>query len=44
MSKIIFDNNTDYEDVYRITELIYGDVAARGEGCCDDHRRQLDGY
>lgn len=37
MAKIIFDNNTDYSDVYRITQLIYGDVAAlSGTTCCNE--------
>lgn len=34
MAKVIFNEFTDYQQVYGITKLIFGDVAARGTNCC----------
>lgn len=34
MNKIVFDESTDYADVYRIVKLMRGDIVARGKRCC----------
>lgn len=33
-NKIPFDDTTNYPDVYRVTQLMFGDIVGRGTKCC----------
>lgn len=33
-NKIPFNGTTNYPDVYRVTQLMFGDIVGRGTKCC----------
>lgn len=42
MAKIKFGPDTDYGQALNITQLIFGDVTARGDDCCTNKKQNAD--